>query len=54
MDSTEGTQHSDLDLEALSDVIEFQCNCSGPSSVKNDSVTTTESLLSSATNSLSY
>ena len=48
----EGTQPNDLDLEAISDVIEFHSNCSRPSSVKNDSVTTTESSLSSATNLL--
>ena len=33
-------------------VSEFESNCSGPSSVKNDSVTTTESSLSSETNLL--
>ena len=52
MDSMEGTQPSDLDLEAVGIVIEFQSNCSRPCSVKNDSVTTTESSLSSATNLL--
>ena len=45
MDSMEGTQPNDLDLEAVSDVIEFQSNCSRPC-VENDSVTTTESSLS--------
>ena len=45
-----GTQPSDRDLEDVSDVIQFESNCSGPSSVKNDSVATTESSLSSATN----
>ena len=39
---------SDLDLEAVSNVIESESP--GPSSVKNDSVTTTESSLSSANN----
>ena len=42
MYSMEATQPSDLDLEAVSDVIEFEADCFGPSSVKNDSVTTTE------------
>ena len=52
MNSMEGTQPSDLDLEDVSDDIEFWSNCSGPSSVKNNSVTTTESSLSSITNLL--
>ena len=33
-------QPSDRDLEAVSDVFEFESNCSGPSSVKNKSATT--------------
>ena len=51
MDSMEGTQPNDLDLEAVGDAIEFQSNCSRPCSVKNDGITT-ESSLSSATNLL--
>ena len=49
-----GTQPSGLDLETVSDVIEFESNCSGPSSVENYSVTTTESSLSLATNLLRH
>ena len=45
MYSMEATQPIDLDLEAVSDVIEFEANCFGPSSVKNDGATTTESSL---------